>query len=229
MRSQFSNSTHSVVSHRRTSVRPLNRRAAKLRRALLAGAAALAATSWSHAPHDQVQAASATWTGSAGDGLWQTPTNWDNGVPGAIGTTTNADVATFSGSPAVDNVTVTLDANRNVAGITLNNNPGSTSSWVVGGAGPNGGNPLILTNGGMIQLANITPTIPFTDNVNAPLILAGPSYTFTNNATDLSNLGGFHFWGNIAPGSAAPLTTLTLDGAQGSSGSAGSEIIGVLS
>src|SRR4051812_29076079 len=145
MRSKFSNSTRSVVSHRRTSVRPLNRRAAKLRRALLAGAAAIAATSWSHAPHDQAQAASATWTGSAGDGLWQTPTNWNPGVPGSVGTTTNADVATFTPSPPVENVTVTVDANRNIGGILFNNSPGATTGWVIGGAGPNGGNPLILT------------------------------------------------------------------------------------
>src|SRR5436190_1995122 len=93
-----------------------------------ASSLALGASAW---------AANGTWSGTAGDGLWQTPGNWDN-VPGDVGTTTNPDVATFNGLlPAT---TVTIDAGRNIGGITLDPDVNiATGTWVVVGASPNGG------------------------------------------------------------------------------------------
>src|SRR5437764_1441128 len=60
-------------------------------------------------------AANGTWSGSAGDGLWQTPGNWDN-VPGSVGTTNSTDTANFVGNPATSQ-TVTIDAGRNIGSI----------------------------------------------------------------------------------------------------------------
>src|SRR5690242_3317361 len=145
------------------------------------------------------RAASGTWSGAAGDGLWQTPTNWDT-VPGAVGTTNNTDTASFVGNPATSQ-TVAIDANRNIGSILFNPdpNPTATTTFVIGATGPNGGNPLILTNGGSITLASITPTIQLVNTVNAPLVLAGSAYSLVNNGTDASNLSGLHFFGSIKP------------------------------
>src|SRR5262245_1337675 len=114
----------------------------KATQVIAAAASALGATAaW---------AASGTWSGSAGDTLWQSAGNWDS-VPGAVGTTTNTDTANFVGNPA-SSQTVTIDAGRNIGSIFFNPDPAptATTTFVIGGAGSNGGNPLILTNGGSI-------------------------------------------------------------------------------
>src|SRR4051812_60906 len=61
-----------------------------------------------------VFAASQTWTGLAGDGLWITPGNWSgNAPPGAV-TTNNNDVATFNG-PVGAVSPIIFDDHRNLA------------------------------------------------------------------------------------------------------------------
>src|SRR5215218_835366 len=59
------------------------------------------------------RAASQTWTGAGGDGLWLTGANWSGGAaPGAV-TTLNNDVATFNGG--VGPVTpIVIDNQRNL-------------------------------------------------------------------------------------------------------------------
>jgi fibronectin-binding autotransporter adhesin len=149
-------------------------------------------------------AANGTWSGLAGDGLWETAGNWDT-VPGSNAglAGTSADVATFNGAPA--SITVTVDANRNVAGVTFDS---ATSSFNVGSAGANGGNTLYLTGGGTTQVTALSASTG-SYAVNAPGVLLGSSYTFVNNSTTAA--AGLKINGNITGGSAVN-TMLTLDG-----------------
>src|SRR5262245_10152852 len=84
-------------------------------------------------------AANGTWSGTAGDGKWVTAGNWDN-VPGANdGTFVSTDIATFN-APAGAMSTITVDTNRNVAGLTFDT--ANVDSYTFTGA------DLHLTGGG---------------------------------------------------------------------------------
>jgi autotransporter-associated beta strand protein len=182
--------------------------------------AAIAATLLSP---DASRAASGTWTGSAGDGLWQSPANW-TALPGSTAGTTSPDVATFTGSPA--STSVTVDPNRNIAGITFADTP---TPFTIGSPA---GNALTLSNAGVIHATNTVAPTPDPETttvppvlVAAPLVLAGPTYTFTNDAPNTTPL---RFTGPIAP-STAP-TTLTLNGTNtaGFTNNITSQILGAL-
>jgi autotransporter-associated beta strand protein len=177
----------------------------------------------------QALGASGSWSGAAGDGLWQTPGNWDN-VPGSIGTTTNTDVATFNGIPT--SRTVTIDSGRNIGGIFFDPNVSAgTGTFVAVGADRNAGNPLILSNGGTIQLSSVTfsGADPTNSAINAPLTLAGSTYNFINNSGDINNsLGALQIFGDVTNGTSA-LSTITLDGDHGSTSSSRAQFVGVIS
>lgn len=86
--------------------------------------------------------ADSTWALTSGTGAWVTGTNWNNGVPGATGTTTNSTViATFSTMTATG--TSVVDSNRNVGGIIFS---GTSTFGIHLTTGT-----LRLTNGGTIQ------------------------------------------------------------------------------
>src|SRR5439155_687896 len=124
-------------------------------------------------------ATSGTWSGAAADGLWQTPGNWDN-LPGTNNGVagTSADVATFSGNPT--SIAVTIDASRNIGGITFDS---TTSTFTIG---TTSGNTLFLTNGGTIAVTNaVTPpggTVAVSPSVLAPLVLNGGTYNLRNDS-----------------------------------------------
>jgi len=119
------------------------------------------------------QAASGSWSGANG-GNWNDAGNWAPGIPGATSGSTSADVATFYGVPA--NRTITVDAGRNVSGISF---AASATNFVIGSAA---GNTLTLSSGGNVTFNASASFTGITEAVNAPLFLAG-AYTFANNNT----------------------------------------------
>ncbi len=66
------------------------------------------------------------WTGTAGDGRWQTPGNWDGNVVPPNGATTCVDLSHASGE------TVTLDENVTVSCLVMNGVSGSRKLTVAG-------------------------------------------------------------------------------------------------
>ena len=147
--------------------------------------------------------AAKSWTGAVGGGWGTTtvPTNWVGGIiPGATAGTTNLDTADFNAGSA--NTTVTVDAGRNVRSITFET---AAAAYTIGGLGPNAGNPLLLSNGGKVQM---TAAVVNDETINAPLVLEGANarYTFANDSANALN-----FAGGITGGMAGA-TVLTLSG-----------------
>jgi len=104
-------------------------------------------------------------------GNWITPGNWNNGVPGAAAGTGSADVATFS-TLLTANRTVTVDANRNIGGITFGNTSAFGYTLQTG--------PIQLSNGGVIQ--NLAGTGAHTDSVTSALVIQGDVGSASVNA-----------------------------------------------
>ncbi len=156
-------------------------------------------------------AASKTWSGG-GDGTWSSAADWDNiSPPGSTTGTTNSDVATFNSVTPQMNITV--DTTYSIGGILFD---GSAGAYTIGNTG---GNPLLLSNGGSIQLGTTATSFTggVTETVNAPLVLEPPSgsssgnYTFANNSQD-GMFSLLNFGGNISGGTTSGSETLTLGG-----------------
>src|SRR5208282_861571 len=79
-----------------------------------------------------------SWTATS-SGNWSTTGNWSGGVPGA-NSGTAADTATFAGVTESGPITVTLDANEALGGITMN----QATSFTIA----NAGNTLTLDDKG---------------------------------------------------------------------------------
>src|SRR3954467_13389513 len=124
------------ASTRTGAVRPFTPRSKRV--SALVGAAAAAAAMFASSG---VFAASGIWSGGGATSDWSDAGNWDN-VPGATSGITSADIATFNSNPT--NLTVAVDANRNISGITFDT--------INAGAFTIGGNPLLLTSGGTIKI-----------------------------------------------------------------------------
>ena len=156
-----------------------------------------------------------SWTGGAGTGpggpnLWETAANWAGGTAASIpgdtsGALNNGDTAFFVNAGNTE-TTIRVDLNRNVKGLTFSS--AAAAAYTIGDAGPGGGNPLLLTSGGIIQTGQ---SVTATQTVNAPLVLegTGASYLFISNSADNTKL--LNFGGGIT-GGAAGNTVLTLSG-----------------
>ena len=186
----------------------MDKQAAGATRPLITGFSAitlavLAATSGAHA-------ASATWLPNPASGDWvtTTDTNWSTpgAFPGALGTTTNGDTATFitSNQTAVN----VNQAGLNVRFIAFVPGGGAVSSYTFGG------NPINLTHAGSISIgANASGTAAQT--FNTPLVLlpasatTAGSYTFENAAV-AANPQNFLFAGGISGGTTTAAVTLNL-------------------
>jgi fibronectin-binding autotransporter adhesin len=149
-------------------------------------------------------AATDTWNG--GPGSWASGANWSSNptAPGAVGTTTNADIAFFTSGSG----TVTVDANRNVKSITFDTGAGAYTL---------GGGPLALSTGGTIALGTTGTSFTgtgITETISAPILLENNAfsiYNFTNlstNASDVLNISG-----PISNGTVNSGVTLALIGA----------------
>ena len=149
------------------------------------------------------QALSDSWNVNA-SGDWATASNWLGGqVPGSTSDTTNADVATFSTTLTLANKAITVDANRNIWGISFVN----TSAF---GFTLTGGN-LLLSNAGVIQ--SLATDAAHMDTVASAIAIQGNggSANFTALATSASNL--LNIAGTVTGVSTAGnSTTLNLNG-----------------
>jgi len=192
---------------------------------LLLGIAFGAALAISGSQHSL--AASAAWNVDNA-GSWSLGTNWTpTSAPG--GTTGNAstDVATFSTSLTA-NRTVTVDANRNIGGITF----GSTSAaqFLLSGGS------IKLSNGGVIQSlagtgSSLTGNLTHQDSISSAIAIQGDggSATFIADATTANStlrvgaVSGVSTTGNT--------TTLTLTGNStgGSNPTTASNVNGIIS
>ncbi len=118
----------------------------------------------------QMRAANSSWNVDNA-GSWITPSNWNNGVPGTAAGTGSADVATFDFTlnAARD---VTVDANRNIGGITFGNTSAFGYTLKTG--------VIQLSNGGVIQ--NLAGTGDHTDYVSSALVIQGDGGSASVNA-----------------------------------------------
>ncbi len=116
---------------------------------------------------------------------WGTPasasSNWYAGTaPGASSGTANTDTATFS---VASGATITLPSYLNIKGITFSGAAGAFDLTQAGG-----GSTLYLTGTGTISDA---ATSANTQTIDAPIVLEGTSYTFSNTATSTSSVFNF--------------------------------------
>jgi len=147
-------------------------------------------------------AADGSWNVDVG-ASWITGTNWLGGIiPGSTTATNSTDIATF-GFTLTGGRSISVDANRNVGGITFSNTSGSGYTLT--------GGSLRLSNGGVIRTA--AGNGAHTDQISSPTAIQGDggSGTFTAGATNASSL--LRFAGAVTGVSTAGnTTTLTLNG-----------------
>jgi autotransporter-associated beta strand protein len=143
-------------------------------------------------------AATVTWNGASGED-WDTGTNWSTSAKPA-----NADIAVFNltGITSVTNAT----ANQTVTGINFDTAIASTGAFTLG---TTGGNKLTLQSGGSTQILSTLTGTGKTITVNAPLVLAGTSYTFANHSPAANN-NTLNFGGPIT--STSGTTVLAIGG-----------------
>lgn len=167
-----------------------------------------------------LSAANGVWLHTdGGTKNWVDAANWTGGtIPGGLGTTANADQATF-GTAAGANV-ITIDAGRNLRTLIFNGT-NAAGLYTLGSAGANAGEALHLSSGGNITVSAGTQTVT---TINAPLVLEAASastagsYTITNNATaDNADPNNFriNINGNISGGTTSSTVTLNLTGTAG--------------
>ena len=141
---------------------------------------------------------------------WSDSGNWSAGVPGSTAGITNADTAVFTGPDTASFLTVLTPANLNIANITFDATANLSNDWGWR-IGQSSGPAILLTDGGTIQTTAAVACN--TNQISAPLVLTGTSYTFTSNAPDQYALV-------IAGGVSGTtgFTTLMLNGTTGSDG-----------
>ena len=158
-----------------------------------------------------VVAADSTWSLTSGTGLWSGTGNWNNGVPGATGTTTNnTDIATF-GTMTLSG-TATVDNNRNIGGIIFSGTSTAGITLLTG--------TLRLSNSGTIQATSDQGV--HTDQVRVRVSIQGDG----GSATFLANGSGTMSFvatqgGVVGNSTAGNTTTLYLGGTSTSGGEIG--------
>jgi autotransporter-associated beta strand protein len=183
------------------------------------------------------QAIDGSWAADA-DGAWTNTASWTGGiVPGITGDFASPDIATFSVT-LTTNRTVTVDANRNIGGIIFANPanvmqpvPQTTTNAATSVGYTLSGGSLLLSNGGVIQVADGSGTN--SSSISSPILILddGGSATFRNDAA--GNKAGLLITGAVS-GSSTPggTTTLYLDGVSTSTGIGGASrnnTVGVIS
>jgi autotransporter-associated beta strand protein len=149
----------------------------------------------------QALAASETWSGGGPSGNWSNSANWSGGAaPGSTSGITSPDIALFNTAVSTGtwggsagNPVVIDQATQNIGGITFSTSAGS---YFIGSTG---GNPLLLSSTGGIQIASSLSGSGITETINAPLIIEPATttslatYTFANSsgiASDTLFFGG---------------------------------------
>ena len=136
-------------------------------------------------------------------GNWTDSTNWTNGnVPGIPGGSNSANTATFDVT-LTTNRTVTVDTDRNIAGIAFGNT-GTNAYTLTGGA-------IKLSNGGVIQ--TLAGTGNHNDAVASPITIMGNGGSATIRNDAAGNTAGLLITGTVSGNSTAgSTTTFYLDG-----------------
>lgn len=160
----------------------------------------LAAITLTMAMAPAIHAESDSWKANAA-GAWNDSASWTNGnIPGSTTLLDSTDTATFGFTLTAGRV-VTVDANRNIGGITFSN----TSAF---GYTLSGGN-ILLSNGGLIQSTGATGA--HTDTISSAIQIQGDggSASFTNSAlnTRLMSIGAV-----TGASTGTNVTKLALDG-----------------
>ena len=163
-------------------------------------------------------AANQVWDGgSLVDGMWSDIANWLGGAPPGStgGVTTSTDVATFNTpitntwGDASANPVVIDSATQNIGGINFDT---ASDNYFIGSTG---GNPLLVSSGGAIQILSTLTATNAVETINAPLQIqsAGGAYTLANNSNSGSGAGAgtLNFGGGIT-GAGGGATVLTLSG-----------------
>jgi len=154
-------------------------------------------------------------------GFWTNSANWTDGIiPGISGGSNSSDVAIFA-STLTTNRIVTVDASRNIGGITFANaaNLSGTNAATTIGYTLSGGS-IKLSNGGVIQINDLSGTNISTINSAIVIQENGGSATFRNDAA--GSKAGLVIASVTGTSTAGNVTTLYLDGASTSSGIGGS-------
>jgi autotransporter-associated beta strand protein len=200
------------------------------RKSSLAVAVAAAAAASFAGEHLAMGQITSTWTDTNATQNWSDAGNWTPSVPGNdTGGTTNTDTAIFNSTIASPNNAVNLDVgNWNIQNIIFDTP--NVGTYGIGSATT--GNSLLLTNGGAITVTNAT-TVNGTENIAAPIILEGNSYSFIDNApTTASGTVTFSTGLNISTsvtGGVAGTTNLVLDGTSTGGNSGNSIFSGAIS
>ncbi|MCX6978462.1 MAG: autotransporter-associated beta strand repeat-containing protein, partial [Verrucomicrobia bacterium] len=149
------------------------------------------------------QATSAAWNVNA-DGAWVTDSNWSPAAaPGAVSGNTSTDVATFSNAITLFGKTITVDANRNIGGISF----GNTSSF---GFTLTGGN-LLLSNAGVIQ--SLAADGGHMETIASAIAIQGDGGSASFSALSTSTSNHLNIAGGVTGVSTAGnTTTLNLNG-----------------
>jgi len=157
------------------------------------------------------------WSGgSTTDGKWSDTGDWTGATaPGSTTVLTSTDIADFNAAianswgNAAGNPVVIDSTTQNINGITFD---AAAGNYFIGSTG---GNSLLLTNGGTIQILSALTATNAVETINAPLVIEGASatYTFANNSANGTGagVGTLNFGGGIT-GGAAGTTVLTLSG-----------------
>lgn len=167
-----------------------------------------------------VRGADGTWTGATAvtdstKTLWSTADNWAGSIVPGTTSGTNTDTAFFTVG-SVANRGITIDAGRSIFKMVFNQDSNTTNSFTFGGSTVNSTPALTLLGGGTISVGytgdlGSPPATTASPIFNSQVALAGPTYTFDNEASPNAVNNGIQFKGDVYPtGSSA--TTLTLTG-----------------
>ena len=177
----------------------------------------------------------ANWVGPATGGEWNTPANWDIGVPGIA---TNAIIATSANvgynlpmsSPTIGGLQLSNASVLNINAAGFNVESGSAANTViVGWAGSSGS--LNINSGGAMTLTNSGPLYVTTNGL--VVVNAGGSLLITNPlATDGMLLGdnkrfsssSFRALLQVAGGTATIANRLTIAGSTSATSGGGSQV-----
>jgi fibronectin-binding autotransporter adhesin len=164
------------------------------------------------------QAATMSWS-SGTSGAWATGTNWAGGVAPAA-----ADLAVFGAFDQTSDITITLDGNRTIAGMTFGDAntlssanwtiaPGTPSSSTLGVAGTIAVNlpafPSFSTGQAVTIAAPLSGTAGFTKAGTGLLILSGSS-TLSGTVVIGSNVANSGYQGAIRVTNSAALGTAVI-------------------
>lgn len=149
-----------------------------------------------------VQAANATWTGTA-DTTWANASNWTAGGPPGTGNT-----ATFNGA---GNGNVIIDLGTGITVSTVLFDTSGAAPYTIG-SGAVGSQTLTLNNSGAIT---VNSTVTNNELVNANLTLGTDATAQTYTITDSSTLGALTLAGGLTGGAGgtAGAKTLAIAGA----------------